>query len=645
MKAEIEEGQIIRREEKGRMVRKITLVFMAALMVTAFGLAIFSLTKKGEGLTETVGKFASQDEFKSYLMKTAEIAQFREAGGGWEMAADMALKAPETAQPATVERVSETNIQVAGVDEPDVVKTDGINIYYSEEDGPWLREPMIPWVEPKRETGIIQAQPVEELIKKATIEESGSLLLDDKILVILANEKLTGYNVAESKNPQKVWEREYEESILETARLYKSKIYLVLKKSINRNEPCPIPLLKGAGQEVEVACNEVYYPIAPIAANTTYSVLKIDPTSGKVEEKVTVVGSINSSVVYVSERAIYLTYLKQQDYAQQYWQFFQEEGKGLMPAEVLERMEKLAGYEISFQSKLNEIQLMITEYSNSLEKNERLKFENDMKNRQTRYAKRVLREAEKTGIVKIEPEKMAMIASGEIPGRLLNQFSMDEYQGDLRAAVTVGSRFWGGVETENDVYVLDANLKISGAVLGLGVEERIYAARFMGERGYLVTFRETDPFYVLDLSNPKKPEKCGELKIPGYSSYLHPIDEKRVLGIGKEGQSVKISLFDVSGCERAVELDHYILDEYWTEVTQTHHAFLQDSKHKVFFMPGGKGGYVFSYQNDKLEMIQAVNESGVKRAVFINDFFYIIGGNKIVVLDEQNWEVVKELIL
>ena len=80
----------------------------------------------------------------------------------------------------------------------------------------------------------------------------------------------------------------------------------------------------------------------------------------------------------------------------------------------------------------------------------------------------------------------------------------------------------------------------------MGKDERIYSARFIGDKGYLVTFKQVDPFYVLDLSNPKKPEIKGELKIPGYSSYLHPISDDLILGIGKEGSVVKVSLFDVS---------------------------------------------------------------------------------------------------
>ena len=127
---------------------------------------------------------------------------------------------------------------------------------------------------------------------------------------------------------------------------------------------------------------------------------------------------------------------------------------------------------------------------------------------------------------------------------------MDEYNGYLRLATTVGNRFgfswfWAGSESANDIYVLDGNLSVVGSVQGLGLSEQIYSARFVGDKGYLVTYQQTDPFYILDLSDPLNPQIKGELKIPGYSSYLHPISGDRMLGMGEENWSVKISLFDV----------------------------------------------------------------------------------------------------
>ena len=254
----------------------------------------------------------------------------------------------------------------------------------------------------------------------------------------------------------------------------------------------------------------------------------------------------------------------------------------------------------------------------------------------------------KTDIIKISIRDFSVDAMGTVPGQLLNQFSMDEYNEHLRVATTVGGgwfSFGGPQEQENDVYVLDKNLSTSGSLQGLGLNERIYSARFIQDKGYLVTFRQTDPFYVLDLSNPRKPEIKGELKIPGYSSYLHPISKDRILGVGKEGSKVKVSLFDVSSPSNPKEANTFVLEEYWSDILNTHHAFLLDDKHMVFFMPGGRGGYVLSYAEDNLVIKKAVSDINAKRALFINDYLYVVGEDKIIVFDENTWERANKLEL
>ncbi len=149
------------------------------------------------------------------------------------------------------------------------------------------------------------------------------------------------------------------------------------------------------------------------------------------------------------------------------------------------------------------------------------------------------------------------VATGSVPGYLLNQFAMSEHNGDLRVASTTSPDWWGRGRgsQESVVSVLrpnDGELEVIGRVDGLGKDEQIYSVRFLGEVAYLVTFRQTDPLFTIDLSDPKNPVVRGELKIPGYSSYLHPISDTLVLGVGQdatdEGRVLgsQVSLFDVS---------------------------------------------------------------------------------------------------
>lgn len=179
------------------------------------------------------------------------------------------------------------------------------------------------------------------------------------------------------------------------------------------------------------------------------------------------------------------------------------------------------------------------------------------------------------------------VGSGTIPGRLLNRFSLGEYEGYLRAATTTGHVSRSGGNATNNVYVLapgNGELSIVGRVENIAPGERIYAARFIGARGFLVTFKKVDPLFTLDFSQPTSPAVVGELKVPGYSDYIHPLGKNHLLTIGKDAvdvgdfawyQGVQLSVFDVTDFSNPQRVDAEIIGERGTESEALHepHAF------------------------------------------------------------------------
>lgn len=131
--------------------------------------------------------------------------------------------------------------------------------------------------------------------------------------------------------------------------------------------------------------------------------------------------------------------------------------------------------------------------------------------------------------------KTNFIAKASVPGSILNQFSMDEYNTFFRVATTSGFE-WGNDDniSKTNIYVFDDKMNLKGKIEGMAPNERIYSVRFMGDKGYVVTFRTVDPLFVIDLKDPTKPKILGELKISGYSNYIHPYDENHIIGFGKE---------------------------------------------------------------------------------------------------------------
>lgn len=276
--------------------------------------------------------------------------------------------------------------------------------------------------------------------------------------------------------------------------------------------------------------------------------------------------------------------------------------------------------------------------------------------------------------------KVGYAGSGEVKGHLINQFAMDEYEGNLRVATTT----WAN---ENALYVLDQSLNQIGAVTGLAKGETIYSVRFMGDKGYIVTFRTIDPLFVFDLSDPQNPAVTGELKIPGFSSYLHPVGKDLLLGIGADtyeiyrkdssGRDVvvgvrqggiKYSLFDVSDMGKPKEISNYVLGDAGsgTEAFYNHKAVMVDSSAQRVAMDSylnfadqkadyQQGAVIMSYAGKKLALkgILKSEPSGIygndipyaRRILYIGDQLYYVQDGRITSYDYESLKKIDDLLL
>lgn len=220
-------------------------------------------------------------------------------------------------------------------------------------------------------------------------------------------------------------------------------------------------------------------------------------------------------------------------------------------------------------------------------------------------------------------------ASGAVPGYMLSQWSMSEHDGYLRVASTTSPEWWDGPDSESMVTVLESDgdeLTIVGSVDGLGKGERIYSVRFFDDRGYVVTFRQVDPLYVVDLSDPEDPTVEGELKIPGYSAYLHPIGDDHLLGVGQDAdlngrvEGLQASLFKVADPSDPERIDRFTMKNGHSEVEWDHHAFLHDPSTGLTVFPyerwddrkGGSspsGALVLTVTDDGIREVGAVSHA------------------------------------
>lgn len=425
---------------------------------------------------------------------------------------------------------SETNIQVEGVDEPDIVKTDGRYLY----------------VLTGNEVVILRAYPGinAEVVSRIQLDYYPSgLFVTDSRLVIIGSEYYYGYYLWDSRsylhvasvlvydissrsNPNLILNVTTEGYYLDS-RLIGDHVYLAVTQYMyywyNDNE-IHLPVITMNGQARHIAASEIYYWADPAPSYTLTSIISINAEDTTLNQKIYLTDAGHE--MYVSEDHMYLA-------KQHYVLSASRSGSRWFPNTVIHK-------------------------------------------------------------IAIKEGRIAYVASGIVPGWILNQFSMDEHKGYFRIATTTGG--WWGDDSKNNVYVMNKDMETVGKLEGLAPGETIYSARFFGNRCYLVTFKQIDPFFVIDLRNPESPKVLGKLKIPGFSTYLHPYDENHVIGIGKNAddqgnfawfQGLKMSLFDVTNVYRPKEVAKIDIGDRGTssEALYDHKAFLFDRSKDLLIIP------------------------------------------------------------
>jgi inhibitor of cysteine peptidase len=443
-----------------------------------------------------------------------------------------------------------------------------------------------------------------------------------------AARRLTGYDVSDPDAPAEAWGREVRGRVV-SARLTDGQVLLVVANDLpSAGDPCRVRPLA----DVTVPCTDVRHPEQAVPADVTYSVLSVDAESGDLTERTTFVGS-RESTVYVSPDAVYATYTTSERRAALRTEFLLE--SDAVPERVKERLRTVQGYDLSPRAEEAEVEATVRGWMGTLAPSERREARERLHEGWEDYLREHRRDATTTHVARFPADDLEDATTGSVPGIVLNQFSFDVHEGHLRVATTVGERL-PGVESANDVYTLDAtSLDREGSVTGMSEGQRVYGVRFVGDRGYVVTFRQVDPLHVLDLSDPANPTEEGFVKLPGYSSYLHPLGDGRVMGIGEEDGRVKAVIFDVSDPADPRVAESRVLDARWSAVSRTHHAFTYDARHGVAFLPTPEGGYVLSTEDLSTETRVAMR--GPRRARYVGDHLFVFGVDRAAVLDETDW--------
>ena len=517
---------------------------------------------------------------------------------------------------------STTNVQVTNVDEPDYLKNDSKYVY----------------IVSNNTLSIIDAYPAEsaKLILKIALDVESqyiqNMFLNEDRLVIFYNGQSDDeiipqfdfiprrsyspvthaliVDVSDKEKPTIL--KDYSiDGHFRDARMIGDYAYFVTNSHINYDYPRLPVILEDA---VPVMTPSAFYFDSVEQLSNFNTLTAIDIFGDTINSETFLMGY--SGTFYVSEDNFYLTYQQRTPFG-----FYENSSQNrffdvvvpLLPNSIQDEI-KMIQEDSSMNSTtqwLKISELMQSAY-NDMNKKEKEKLFETIRSALDEYDSKIQEEARKTIIhkISIDEDKIEYVAKGSVPGRLLNQFSMDQSGDRFRVAATTEyyTQYQGTIRA-NAVYVLDEQLNTIGELEDIAPNESIFSARFMGDRLYLVTFQQIDPFFVIDLSSDT-PKILGELKIPGFSNYLHSFDEDHVIGIGRDTKQVdnsrvqqlgiKIALFNVADVNNPKVADDIVIGDGSTQSDALHN-------HKAFFFDKTRGILSIPISGESESLEQEIN--------------------------------------
>ncbi len=569
-------------------------------------------------------KFSSYQELSDFLSEKSESYPFSALGGAFRAATGgtgaLPLAGVEESKAAASEDYSTTNIQVAGVDEADIVKNDGKYAYVLSR---YNNSVLIIDAWPAEDAQIlsriaVDGNPEEIFVNGDRLvifgSSSGWWPCRGEICILAEPDSRGGfvytppkamillYDISDKSSPvlknNITMDGSYHDS-----RMVGDWVYAIINTDAGYQN-VTLPNITHNGIVTTVQPSEVYYYdiVDYYYRFTTVLGVNIKDDAAEPSRKTLLTGWTEN--IFVSQNRIYLTHKKMVsffDYMEKTINAF----KPYMPADVSGKIDAVLASDKKKSEKWEEASEIMSNWTRELDYDEWQRVQNATMQVFYEIEVEILQESDKSTIyaISINNGQIDFSASGEVPGGILNQFSMDEYNGYFRVATTTTEMPAAWMQfrqptTHNNVYILDSGLNVVGRLEKLAEGETIYSARFMGERAYLVTFRRIDPLFVIDVSSPTSPQVLGQLKIPGFSEYLHPYDENHVIGVGKEvpevpeggrviPEGVKLALFDVTDVANPKEISKYVIGNTstYSEALNDHKAFLFSKSKELLVIP------------------------------------------------------------
>lgn len=596
---------------------------VAVVLVGAFIVGLVACDKPQARVDKSVNltSFNSYEELYDYLEEVSEKSNIAiDLTNG--TVSNMNMQASADMESAKAADYSQTNVQVEGIDEGDVVKTDGEYIYVlKNKEIVIIAADGADSAEVARLEAVKEADDMTEYVREFYVSEG-------KLAVITVQnrykynengdlyERIRAFRAVESRTAVKIYDVQdmaditllgetAQEGYFISSRAKDGLVYILSNDNSalfkeKTNLASYVPQVYENGEGRSIAINDIC--ALPEKKGLEYTIVSaVNLADGQIVATEAVLGGYGT--VYMSEDNLYLAY---REY------------------DTTEKTQLIDGKQV-------------TDYADE----------------------------SRTKLVRIGLAELEAQAAGDIEGYLVNQFAMDEYEGYLRVAATIDKYSYRTYQspkgytnyepledqTSNALYILDSDLNIVSEIENLTEGERVYSVRFAEDVGYIVTFRQVDPLFSLDLSDPLQPKVMGELKIPGFSEYLHLYSEDRLFGLGLSADedtgrtgALKLSMFDTSDPYNVTEKHTLELKDDFSAAEYNHKAILVAPQKDIIAFPVKNSYEVYGYSDEagflQKARIDLEDWSGNARGLYIDGYFYIVNSNKLFVCNLDDFTLV-----
>jgi uncharacterized secreted protein with C-terminal beta-propeller domain len=617
------------------------------------------------------------DHYKKKISNGHPMYRSQAQGGTMQVSGNgILLNNNDSTGPATpTENYTNVLVSTTNKNIPSPVKLKGQRIYYAMNyynSRPVVGDVILGSSMDGGANNIININTSTSIKRTGLLNAGGSILVQDGRLIVFINNNIIGYAVNSNGDrvvaeqfdldtqEDEVWKITYDKmGVLAGAALHNGKLYIVTILGFPgffRDTPCPYDLFAVGEEKIVVKCDQIFHPINPVSPDIVYNIVEIDPKTGNKLSNVSLIGSAGTSLVYMTDNAVYTTHYNPIGEVELTNNIIKA-NPDYFSSETQQAVNDILKEDIPYSEKLNKFSAVLSKYTESDDQYKMTQVSSETYNRVKDYLINHLREHESTDIIKVSLDDMS-ITGATIPGKPIDDYSLNEYGGNLQVAVRVKAN-WSpldryanrifNITSTNDIYILDKNMELVGNSMDIGQNTTVETVRFFGNNAFVKMINDPKYNKLFDLSDPKNIRSTQNTTELAYDSPMLSLGGSNIFSYRPFDQHLKLSVFDFTSITDPKESDYIILDyipdgSWQGPITQPKIIYKDNEKTYIIFS-NYNNNYILSYSGGRLNFEKVIEQPWANQALINNDIIYLFNDASFKAWNMKDWSKISEIDL